>query len=233
MSIHIGAQAGQIAPTVLLPGDPLRAKRIAETLLEDAFCFNQVRGMLGFTGQYQDKPVSVMGTGMGMGSLSIYVNELIREYGARTLIRVGTCGALQPGLKIGNIVLAITASTDSAANKLRFDGRDYAPAASFPLLLKAYESAKQRGIPVAVGGVLASDTFYNDDPNWWHPWAEYGVLAVEMETNALYTLAARYKVDALSILTVSDSLTDGAAASAEQRENEFLKMAEIALEIGA
>lgn len=231
MSIHIGAQSGQIAPTVLLPGDPLRAKRIAETLLEEAFCFNQVRGMLGFTGQYHGKRVSVMGSGMGMPSISIYANELIREYGVHTLMRVGTCGAFKPELKLGDIILAMTASTDSNSNKIRFGGQDYAPAASFGLLLKAYETANQRGIPVTVGSVMSGDTFYNDDSSWWHKWAEYGVLVTEMETSALYTLAAKYNVDALSILTVSDSLATGAAASAEQRENEFLLMAEIALEI--
>ncbi|MGD8405929.1 MAG: purine-nucleoside phosphorylase [Anaerolineales bacterium] len=231
MSIHIGAKQGEIAPTILLPGDPLRAKHFAETLLEDVICFNEVRGMLGYTGRYGDKRISVMGSGMGMPSLAIYVNELLAEYQVRTLIRVGTCGAFQPDLKIGDIVLAMTASTDSQMNKIRFKGLDYAPAASFELLLKAYQVAKERGIDVRVGGMLAGDSFYQDDPDWWKIWAEYGALVVEMESNALYTLAAKFKADALSILTVSDSLVTGEEASAEQREKGFTQMAEIALEI--
>lgn len=231
MSIHIGAKQGQIAQTVLLPGDPLRAKHIAESMLEDVILFNEVRGMLGYTGRYGDKRVSVMGSGMGMPSLSIYVNELISEYQVKTLIRVGTCGAFQPDLKIGDIVLAMTASTDSQMNKIRFKGMDYAPAASFELLLMAYQIAKERGIQVRVGGMFAGDTFYQDDPDWWKIWAEYGALVVEMESNALYTLAAKFKADALSILTVSDSLVTGEEATAQQREQGFTQMAEIALEI--
>lgn len=231
MSIHISAKPGQIAPTVLLPGDPLRAKFIAESMLEEAACINEVRGMLGYTGRYQGKPVSVMGTGMGIPSLSIYVNELVMEYKVKTLIRVGTCGAIQPDLKIGDVVLAMTASTDSHVNKLRFDGMDYAPTASFPLLLRAYQAARDHGIDVRVGGMFSSDTFYKDDPNWWKIWADYGALVVEMETAGLYTLAAKFKLEALSILTVSDSLLDGETATAEQRERGFTNMAKIALEI--
>jgi purine-nucleoside phosphorylase len=231
MSIHIGAKEGQIAPTVLLPGDPLRARHIAEKKLEEPVCFNEVRGMLGYTGLYQGRRISVMGSGMGIPTISIYVHELVTEYQVKTLIRVGTCGALQPGLKVGDIVLAMTASTDSQVNKLRFHGMDYAPHASFELLLKAHQSAKRHGIPVKVGGVLSGDTFYNDDPGWWMIWAEYGILACEMETSALYTLAARFKVEALSILTVSDSLVSGEAATAHQREQDFSQMAQIALGI--
>jgi purine-nucleoside phosphorylase len=231
MSIHIGAKEEQIARSILLPGDPLRAKFIAENLLEGAFCFNEVRGMLGYTGIYQGKPVSVMGTGMGMPTLSIYVNELVKDYNVDTLIRVGTCGALQPELKIGDIILAMTASTDAHTNQLRFDGRDYAPSASFDLLLAAYEAARKRGIKVSVGGILSSDTFYNDDPGWWHKWAAYGILACEMETSALYSLAAKYHARALSILTVSDSLVSGEEATAKQRERDFTQMVELALEI--
>ena len=231
MSIHIGAEQGQIAPTVLLPGDPMRAKFIAETLLEDAFCYNEVRGMLGFTGRYGDKRVSVMGSGMGIPTLSIYVNELVNEFGVKTLIRVGTCGALQPYLKIGDVVLAMSSSTNSHINKLRFNGMDYAPTASFQLLLKAYEAAQERGVKVYVGSMFASDTFYSDDPDWWKIWAEYGALVCEMETAGLYTLAAKFKVDALSVLTVSDSLVTGEASTSEQRERSFPLMAEIALEI--
>ena len=231
MSIHIGAKQGQIAPTVLLPGDPLRAKHIAETMLEDAVCFNEVRGMLGYSGSYEGKQVSVMGTGMGIPSSSIYVHELVTEYHVKTLIRVGTCGAFQPDLKIGDVILAITASTDSQANKLRFNGMDYAPVASFDLLLKAYQLAQERGIDVRVGGIHSGDTYYNDNPDWWKLWAEYSVLACEMESNALYTLAAKFKVDALAILTVSNSLVTGEEATALQRERGFTQMAKIALEI--
>lgn len=231
MSIHIGAKPGQIAPTILLPGDPLRARHIAQTLLEDAFCFNEIRGMLGFTGTYAGKRVSVMGTGMGMPTLSIYVHELTQEYGVKTLIRVGTCGAFQPFLKVGDLVLPMTSSTNSHVNKLRFHGMDYAPVASFDLLLKAYEAAKARGARVFVGGMFSSDTFYMDDPEAWKIWADYGALVTEMETNALYTLAAKFHVDALSILTVSDSLVTGEFATPEQREKSFPLMAEIALAI--
>jgi purine-nucleoside phosphorylase len=231
MSIHIGAKEGQIAPTILLPGDPLRAKFIAETMLEDAICFNQVRGMLGYTGRYAGKRVSVMGTGMGIPTLSIYVHELVSEYQVQTLIRVGTCGAYQPYLKVGDIVLPMTASTDSQINKLRFGGMDYAPSASFALLLKAYQIAKDLGIEVFVGSMFSSDTFYKDDPDWWKLWAGYGTLVTEMETNALYTLAAKFNVNALSILTVSDSLVTGESSTAEQRERNFPLMAKIALEI--
>ena len=230
MSIHIGARRGQIAPTVLLPGDPLRAKFIAETLLEEPACFNEVRGMLGFTGTYQGKRISVMGTGMGIPSHSIYVNELIAEYDVKTLIRVGTCGALQPDLEIGDVVLAMSASTDSHVNRLRFDGMDFAPTASFELLVRAYEVAKAGGVDARVGNILSSDTFYHDDPESSKRWATFGVLVVEMETAGLYTLAARFKVDALSILTVTDNLTTHERVSSEQRERGFSRMAEIALE---
>ena len=170
MSIHISAEQGQIAPSILLPGDPMRAKFIAETLLEDAFCFNEVRGMLGFTGTYRGKRVSVMGTGMGIPSHSIYVNELISEYGVKSLVRVGTCGALQQELKLGDVVLAMAASTDSHVNRLRFSGMDFAPTADFDLLLKAYEAAKTRDATVQVGNILSSDTFYHDDPESWKQW---------------------------------------------------------------
>jgi purine-nucleoside phosphorylase len=231
MSIHIGAKMGQIASTVLLPGDPMRAKYIAETFLREVICFNEVRGMLGYTGHYRDKIVSVMGSGMGIPTLSIYVNELVNEYNVEKLIRVGTCGALQSYLKIGDIVLAMTASTDSGINRLRFHGMDYAPAATFDLLYKAYNAAKERGINVHVGGIFSGDTFYNDDPDWWKLWAEYGALVCEMESNGLYTLAAKFKVSALSILTVSDILVSGESSTAEQRERNFPMMAEIALEI--
>jgi purine-nucleoside phosphorylase len=230
MSIHIDAKPGDIADTILLPGDPRRAKYIAETMLENAVCYNQVRGMLGFTGTYRGKRVSVQGTGMGIPSISIYLNELISQFGVETMIRVGTCGALQPNLNLRDVLLAMSASTDSNINKLRFQGMDYAPTANFQLLKKAYEVAQQKNIPVTVGGILSSDTFYADNSDWWHLWANFGILAVEMETAALYTLAARFKANALSILTVSDNIVTGRSESAETREKSFEQMVEIALE---
>jgi len=231
LSIHIGAKKGEIASTVLMPGDPMRAKHIAETMLEEVFCFNEVRGMLGFTGRYKDKRISVMGSGMGIPTLSINVNDLATGYEVKTIIRVGTCGALQPYLKVGDVVLAMSSSTNSHINRLRFNGMDYAPTASFELLLKAYEFAIENGIEVYVGGMFASDTFYNDDPDWWKKWAAFGVLVVEMESAGLYTLAAKFKIEALSVLTVSDCLGTGEASTAQQREQGFTQMAEIALEI--
>ena len=231
MSIHIGAGKGEIAPTVLLPGDPLRARHIAETFLEDTICFNEVRGMLGFTGRYGEKRVSVMGSGMGIPTLSIYVHELVNAFDVTTVIRVGTCGALQPHLKIGDVVLPMSSSTNSHVNRLRFGGMDYAPTASFQLLLKAYEAAQALGATVFVGGMFASDTFYADDPDWWRIWAGYGALVVEMETAGLYTLAAKFGIDSLSVLTVSDSLVTGEISTAQQREQGFTMMTRLALEI--
>ena len=231
MSNHIGAEQGQIAATVLLPGDPLRAKNIAETMLKDIICFNKIRGMLGYTGTYSGKRVSVMGSGMGIPTLSIYEHELLSEYKVKNIIRVGTCGALQPDLKVGDLVLALAASTDSHINKLRFNGMDYAPCANFDLLMNAYHAAESRGIDVRVGSMLSSDTFYPDDQDYWQKWMQYGTLVVEMETAGLYTLAAKFNARALSILTVSDSLITHESATAEQREKNFPLMAEIALEI--
>lgn len=233
MSIHIGAQRGEIADTVLLPGDPKRARFIAEKMLEDAMKYNEVRGMSGFTGTFQGRRVSVQGTGMGIPSISIYVNELISDYGAKTLIRVGTCGAIQPSLNLRDVILAMSASTDSSMNKLRFGGRDFAPTASFELLDKAHRAAIERGLPVEVGGVFTTDTFYHDDPDYWKLWAAHGILALEMEAAALYTLAAQHGVQALTILTVTDDLVDGGAATAEERETAVLDMVAIALECSA
>ena len=231
MSNHIGAEQGQIASTVLLPGDPLRAKNIAETMFEDVICFNNIRGMLGFTGNYHGKRVSVMGSGMGIPTLSIYVHELLSEYQVKNVIRVGTCGALQPDLKVGDLILAMSASTDSHINKLRFNGTDFAPTANFDLLLNAYQAAKSRGLNIHVGSILSSDTFYSDEEDHWKKWMQFGTLVVEMETAGLYTLAAKFNARALAILTVSDSLITHESASAERREKDFPLMAEIALEI--
>jgi purine-nucleoside phosphorylase len=229
MSIHISAPKGAIAEGILLPGDPLRAKFIAETYLDKAERFNETRNMYGYTGLYQGKRVSVMGTGMGMPSLSIYVNELVRDYGAKRLIRVGTCGAIRREVGIRDIVLAMSASTDSSMNRIRFKGMDYAPACSFALLIAAREAALSRGISPHVGPILSSDSFYSEDPDQWKLWAAFGVLAIEMESSELYTLAAKFGVEALSVLTVSDHLVGGEATSSAEREKSFRAMAEIGL----
>lgn len=231
MSIHIGAKPGEIAETILLPGDPLRAKFISEKFLKDARCYNEVRGMYGFTGTYNGKKVSVQGTGMGIPSISIYVNELLSEYKVKNVIRVGSCGALQKELKLRDIIMATAASTDSSFNKLKFDGRDFAPAADFVLMQKAYSAAGKLGVPLKVGTVLSTDTFYGDDPEFWKRWAAYGIMAVEMETSALYTLAAKYGAAALGLLTVSDSLVSGELTTSEEREKTFTQMIQIALEL--
>jgi len=231
MSIHIGAKEGEIASTVLLPGDPLRAKYIAEKFLADTICYNEIRGMYGYTGTYKEKRVSIQGTGMGIPSVSIYLNELITSYKAKNLIRIGSCGSMQPDIKIRDVVLAMSASTDSHINKIRFNGMDYAPTANYDLLKKAYDIALEKDIPIKVGSVLTTDTFYHDDPNSWKHWAKYGILAVEMETAVLYTLAAKFKVNALSILTVSDSLVTREETTSEERQKTFNQMVEVALEL--
>ncbi len=221
---------GDIAESVLLPGDPLRAKYIAETFLENPVCYNQVRGMLGFTGMYNGKRVSVQGTGMGVPSISIYANELITEYNVKNLIRIGTCGTIQKDVDIRDVILAVSASTDSAINKIRFNGLDYAPTADFTLLNKAWNKAHEIGLPVKAGPVFTSDTFYGDDLTWWKKWADFGILAVEMEAAALYTLAAKFKVSALTLLTVSDSIISGEGCSSKERQETFNQMIKIALE---
>lgn len=230
MSVHIAAQKGQIADKILLPGDPLRAKFVADTYLDNPVCFNQVRNMFGYTGTYKGNPVSVMGTGMGMPSLSIYVNELIREYGVKRLVRIGTCGGMRDDVKLRDIVLAMSASTDSAVNQVRFNGRDYAPTASFSLLKAAWDAATARKLRVFAGPVLSSDMFYTEDPNEWKLWAKFGVVAVEMETAELYTLAAKYGCQALSVLTVSDLLISGEETSSAERQSSFQAMMEVALD---
>jgi len=231
MSIHIGAETGDIAPTVLLPGDPMRAKYIAENYLEEVYCYNRVRGMYGFTGRYHGKLVSVQGTGMGIPSISIYLHELINQYQVQKLIRIGSCGSLQHDIRVRDIILAMSASTDSAMNKIRFSGKDFAPTASYELLKKAEFMAIQKELTVKVGNVLTTDMFYHDNPNHWELWASYGTLAVEMETASLYTIAAKFSVKALSILTVSDSLVSGEETTSEAREKTFNQMIELALDL--
>lgn len=230
MSIHIGAQKNEVAERILLPGDPLRAKFIAENYLEEVKKYNEVRNMFGFTGSYKGVPVSVQGTGMGVPSISIYTHELIVDYGVKKIIRVGTCGAYQEKVKVREMVLAMTSSTDSAVNRLLFKGIDYAPHADFNLLLKAYETALAKGISVHVGDIFTSDTFYTEDQSPIDQLKRHGTLAVEMETAALYTLAARFGVKALSILTVSDHLITGEATTVEERQTTFRQMIEVALD---
>lgn len=231
MSVHIEAKKGDIAETILLPGDPLRAKWIAETFFENPVCFNKVRGMLGYTGTYKGKRISAMGTGMGVPSISIYTHELINEYGVKNLIRVGSAGSYQKHVEIRDIVLAMAASSNSGVNELRFGGADYAPTADFGLFQKAVEIAKSKQIALKAGNVFTSDEFYADDFESYKKWSKFGVLCVEMETAGLYTVAAKHNVNALSILTISDSLVTGERTSSKERETTFKEMIEIALEL--
>jgi len=233
MSIHINAKPGEIAESILLPGDPLRAKFIAENFLEDAKLYNEVRGMLGYTGYYKGKRVSVQGTGMGLPSISIYLNELMRDYGVQKLMRIGTCGTINENVNLKDVVLGQASSTDNGMNLLRFEGKSFAPIADFELLKSAYDYAQSKNINVKVGNILASDTFYDDDyiADPYQKWRDFGVMVVEMESAALYTLAAKYRRKALTLLTVSDSLLTGEKCSAEERQLSFTEMMEIALEI--
>ena len=232
MSTHIGARPGQVAPYVLMPGDPLRAKWIAETFLEDAECYTEVRGMLGFTGSYRGERISVQGSGMGLPSLSIYVNELLTDHDVRTIVRVGSCGALTEDLKVRDLVIASGACTDSSMNRIRFEGLDYAPVADFGLLRSAYDAASARDLDVDthVGLIFSSDSFYNPRPELLRRMVDYGVLGVEMEASAVYTLAAHFGAKALAICTVSDHIVTGEQTSATERERTFGDMVEVALE---
>ena len=230
MSLHIEAKKGEIAETILLPGDPLRTKFVAENFLEDAVCYNKVRNIFGYTGIYKGKRISVQGTGMGIPSISIYATELIKDYGVKNLVRIGSCGAVKPEINLRDIILAEGASTDSQTNKLVFGGADFAAIANFELLLKAYNVVKEKKMNVHVGNVLSSDIFYSDDPNFWKIWAKYGILGIDMEATALYSIAAKYGVKALTILTVSDQIVRGEATTSEERQTGFSKMIEIALE---
>ncbi len=229
MSVHIAAKQGEIAETVLLPGDPLRAKWIAETFLENPFCYNEIRGMFGYTGTYNGKRVSVQGTGMGIPSALIYCHELINDYGAKNLIRVGSAGSYQKDVHIRDIVIAMAASATSGINNSRFINADYSPTANFELFMKAAQYAKDNNIPIKAGNVLSSDEFYEDDPDSYKHWADFGVLCVEMEAAGLYTIAAKFNVKALAILTISDSLVTKERTTSEERETTFSKMIEIAL----
>jgi purine-nucleoside phosphorylase len=229
MSTHIEAKPGEIAESVLLPGDPMRAKWIAETFLENAKCYNNVRGMLGYTGTFNGKPISIQGTGMGIPSALIYCHELINDYGVKNLIRVGSAGSYQKDIKLRDIVIAMAASSTSGINNSRFVNADYSPTANFDLFMKAALYAKENNIPIKAGNVLSGDQFYEDDFNSYKKWADFGVLCVEMEAAGLYTIAAKFNVRALAILTISDSLVTGETTTAEEREGSFSKMIEIAL----
>lgn len=230
-SIHIEAQPGDIAETVLLPGDPLRAKFVAENFLENAVCYNKVRNMFGYTGYYQGKRVSIQGSGMGMGSVSIYVHELITTYKVKNIIRVGTCGAIQRDFGLGQVIIAMSASGDSDANALYFNGMHYAATADFDLLYRAYETARRLNVPTVQGPVFSTNTFYDDIPNRWEIWEKNGILGVDMETQMVFTLAKRLGAKALSLLTVSDNILTGASSSQKEREQSFNDMMRIALEI--
>jgi len=230
MTIHIGAEKGDIAETVLLPGDPYRARWAAERFLEGATCVNEVRGMLGFTGDWRGNRVTIQGSGMGMPSMSIYANELIRDYGARTLIRIGSCGAMQAAVGLRDIVLAMTASTLSSPSRGMFRELAFAPCADWSLLRAAAAAADRRGTRAHVGGIYSSDVFYSERPDLDEQMQRHGVLAVEMEAAELYTLAARYGCRALAVLTVSDHLLTEEALPSADRETGVSEMVEIALE---
>ncbi|AJS60600.1 purine-nucleoside phosphorylase [Paenibacillus sp. IHBB 10380] len=230
MSFHIEAKVGEIAESVLLPGDPLRAKYIAETFLEGVVCYNNVRGMLGFTGTYKGNRVSIQGTGMGMPSASIYIHELINDYGAKNLVRIGTCGAIQHDVKIRDVIIAQAAATNSAIIRNDFPGYDFPQIGNFDLIKTAHEAGTDKGLNLRVGNVLSSDIFYTDDKDTFTKLGQHGVLAVEMETAALYYLTNKFGVKGLGLLTVSDHILTGEQTTAQERQTTFNDMIEVALE---
>ncbi len=228
---HINAaKKGDIAESILLPGDPMRAKFIAENFLENAVCYNEIRGMLGYTGTYKGVPVSVQGTGMGMPSMGIYSWELMSEYGVKNLIRVGTAGAFHENIKIGDVVMGLSASTDSNyVHAFGLNG-NFAPCASFELMMKAKAAADSLSIELHAGNILSGDVFYELEEGWWKKWAKMGTLCVEMEAAALYMNAAYHNANALCILSMSDHFITGERSTAEEREKTFTNMMKIALE---
>ena len=230
MTPHIGAQPGDIAETVLLPGDPRRAQWAAENFLDDAKLVNEVRGMLGFTGTYKGNPVTIHGSGMGMPSLSIYANELISQYGAKTLIRIGSCGGMQKHVSVRDVVIAMAATSISTPSRGIFKEINFAPHADWSLLKAAVAASEAKGTATHVGGIYSSDVFYDERPDLTEQMTRHGILGVEMEAAELYNLAARHGCRALAILTVSDHLQTGEALPADQRERSFGDMVEIALE---
>ncbi|GEN56472.1 purine nucleoside phosphorylase DeoD-type [Halolactibacillus alkaliphilus] len=230
MSFHLDAKKGEVADKVLLPGDPLRAKYIAETFLEDATCYNNVRNMLGYTGTYNGVKVSIQGTGMGIPSAILYIHELINDYGVKDLIRVGTCGALQKDVKIRDVIIAQATTTDSSLMFKEFNPVYFAPVGNFDLLFKAYNLGKASGLNLNVGNVYSSDSFYSDNQALTNKLSDYGVLGVEMETAGLYYLGSKFNVNTLSLLTVSDHLITGEQTTSEERQTTFNDMITVALD---
>ncbi len=228
---HINAELGDFAETVLMPGDPLRAKHIAETFLTDAKLVTSVRNMFGYTGTYKGKPVSIMGSGMGVASISIYATELVKFLGVKNLIRIGSCGGIKSDVKLRDVVIGMGATTDSPVNNVRLKGLNYSAIASYSLLEKAVKSAADQGIKAKVGNIFTTDTFYHTDDSIYALLDKYGILAVEMEAAGLYGVAAEYNVNAIAICTVSDHVVTGEALPSDERQNSFDDMVKIALEM--
>ncbi|WP_305856673.1 purine-nucleoside phosphorylase [Balneatrix alpica] len=227
---HINAPAGAFAETCLFPGDPLRAKYIAENFLEQAELVTDVRNMFGYTGYYKGKRISVMGSGMGIPSCSIYAKELITEYGVKNLVRVGTCGAISTDVKVRDVIIAMGACTDSNVNRTRFKGYDFAAICSYPLLRKVADAAEAGGLPVRIGNVFSADLFYSPDASMFDVMEKHGVLGVEMEAAGLYGAAAEFNANALAIMTVSDHIRTGEVTTAEERQTTFNDMLKLALD---
>lgn len=227
---HINAEPGDFADVVLMPGDPLRAKFIAETFLEDVHQVNSVRGMLGFTGTYRGRKISVMGHGMGIPSCSIYAKELITEFGVKKIIRVGSCGAVRNDVKLRDVIIGMGACTDSKVNRMRFKDHDYAAIADFDMVRNAVDAAQAKGIPTRVGNIFSADLFYSPDPQMFDVMEKYGILGVEMEAAGIYGVAAEFGAKALTICTVSDHIRTHEQTTAEERQLTFNEMIEIALE---
>ena len=226
----MNAEPGAFAETVLMPGDPLRAQYIAETYLDDAVRVTDVRNMWGYTGRYKDQPVSIMSHGMGIPSVSIYVTELIEAYGARRLIRVGSCGTTHPDVRLRDLIIAQGASTDSGVNRMRFGGYDLAALATFGLVRKAVDVAEAKGVRYHVGNIFSADLFYTPDPGLFDTMAKYNIYGVEMEAAGIFTIAAEHDVEALAICTVSDDIVNGDALTSDERATTFDEMIGVALD---
>ena len=227
---HINAEMGDFSDVVLMPGDPLRAKYIADNFLDNAVQVCDVRGMLGFTGFYKGRKISVMGHGMGIPSCSIYATELVKDFGVKTLIRVGSCGAVRDDINLRDVVIGVGACTDSKVNRMRFNDHDFAAIADFDSVLHAVNAAKSKGIPVKVGNLFSADLFYSAEPEFFHTMAKLGIVGVEMEAAGIYGVAAEYGVKAMTICTVSDHILKGEATTSLERQTTFNEMIEIALE---
>jgi purine-nucleoside phosphorylase len=227
---HIGAEKGDIAETVLLPGDPVRAKFVAENYLQDIVCVNEVRNMLGFTGLHKGERLSVMSSGMGMPSMSIYATELCESFDVQRIVRMGSCGSIHPDVNLGDLVVAMGASTDSNMNRLRFNGHDFAAIADYSLMRSWIEAADAKAVRYSVSNVFTSDTFYHLSDEIYDIASRLGIVAVEMEAAALYRIAAEQKISALAVMTVSDHITKNERLSAEERETNFGEMMEITLQ---